>query len=734
MKKLVWIPFFLTLVIAEDNSLFFSEYAEGSSYNKYLEIYNGTGASVTLTNYQIAQSVDGGGWQYYHIFPSGPSIADGDVWVITTDQADASLQAVADEVLSYPSVVHHNGDDARGLISISGTDTTWIDIIGDPNNDPGSGWDVAGVTNGTQNHTLVRKSTVTSGNTDWSASAGTTTDNSEWIVYDQNYFGNLGFHLSPYSAEHIVITNDTLVVLEDSSSTIDLLDNDLILNITSFTLAIVDSADNGTIALVGHTALSYSPNANFFGHDTVTYRMFGSEAADTGLVLITVTAVDDIPIASNDTVTVSEDTDYSGTLMASDGDGDALTFSIIDSTVNGTVTLSDPTTGTFTYSPLANFNGSDSLLFSASDGILLDTGSVTIVVTTIDDLPVVANPLPDITVNEDASDTTLGDLKNVFLDVDEELIYSHVVNDSGLVFVSVANDTVTLQFLADANGSTDIVFTAVNPTSRASVSDTILVTVLAVNDAPDATPIVEACVNAGAYVVTQWNKPNELHPWDHNPNYVSHISFSGVPYGEKTAQALIDAIGGSGGIVALGGIPSNIPAIERKKGLDNVLKRNPSVELLDHQVANWSETEAFNIVSAWLTRFGDKIKGIWAANDGMGVGALEALRAENLAGKVPITGIDGVRVAVEAVLAGEFAATVAWDPFWQGGMGLSIGYQAKIGKFNPSNEPNIHREFYGKGMVVTKNNAQSYYNSDVLDIPKIDWNDIWGRVTGQIKY
>ena len=45
-----------------------------------------------------------------------------------------------------------------------------------------------------------------------------------------------------------------------------------------------------------------------------------------------------------------------------------------------------------------------------------------------------------------------------------------------------------------------------------------------------------------------------------------------------------------------------------------------------------------------------------------------------------------------------------------------------------------HREFYGKGMVVTNSNAKSYYNTDVLDIPKIDWNDIWGRVTGQIKY
>jgi len=194
MKKFAWVPFFLTLVIAQDNSLLFSEYAEGSSNHKYLEIYNGTGASVALTNYQIAQSTNGGGWQYYHTFPSGSSIADGDVWVITTDQADASIQAVADEVLSYPSVVHHNGDDARGLISISGTDTTWIDIIGDPNNDPGSGWDVAGTTNGTQNHTLVRKSTVTSGNTDWSASAGTAAENSEWIVLDQDTWDYVGSH------------------------------------------------------------------------------------------------------------------------------------------------------------------------------------------------------------------------------------------------------------------------------------------------------------------------------------------------------------------------------------------------------------------------------------------------------------------------------------------------------------------------------------------------------------
>ena len=254
------------------------------------------------------------------------------------------------------------------------------------------------------------------------------------------------------------------------------------------------------------------------------------------------------------------------------------------------------------------------------------------------------------------------------------------------------------------------------------------------NDSPDALPIVEMCVEAGVYVLTQWNKPADLHPWDYNPFYVAHISFDGVRYGQETAQALIDAMGGSGGIVALGGIANNVPAIERKAGLDLALEANPDVELLDFQIADWSEVNAFDTVTAWLTRFGSDVKGIWAANDNMGIGALEALRGEGLAGQVPVIGIDGIKTAVEAVLAGEFAATVAWDPFWQGGMGLSIPYHASIGEFDPAAEPEEHREFYGQGILITSENAEAYYNSDVLDIPEVDWADIWGRVTGQIRY
>ncbi len=253
------------------------------------------------------------------------------------------------------------------------------------------------------------------------------------------------------------------------------------------------------------------------------------------------------------------------------------------------------------------------------------------------------------------------------------------------------------------------------------------------NDTPDARPIVESVVGAEAYVVTQWNKPADLHPWDFNPYYVAHIEFDGIASGKQIAEILFQSIGGSGGIVALGGMISTTAAIERKKGLDEALAANPDIKLLDFQVANWKSTEAFDLTSNLLTRFGDEIKGIWAANDDMGVGALEALRAEGLAGKVPIVGVDGIKSAVDAVRTGEFACTVTSDPFWQGGMGLALGLAAKTGKIDPTNEPRDHREFYGKAVLISKDNVEEYYKTNVESQPQVDWSDLWGRVTGGIR-
>ncbi len=251
------------------------------------------------------------------------------------------------------------------------------------------------------------------------------------------------------------------------------------------------------------------------------------------------------------------------------------------------------------------------------------------------------------------------------------------------------------------------------------------------NDSPDARVIVEECKRAGAYVVTQWNKPDDLHPWDFNPNYVAHMSFDGVPTSKAVAGVLFEAMGGEGGIVALGGILSNVPAIERKMGLEEAIAAtNGKVQLLDFQPADWNETKAFEIMQAWLTRFGDDIKGVFAANDGMAIGALEALRQEGKAGVVPVSGIDGIEAALFAIEAGEMAGTVAWDPNWTGGIGLALGHAVALGNLDIEAEPHSHREFYGTGIVVTPANLAEYREMDT----SLDYGDFWGRSTGQIQY
>ena len=95
MKKtllyLLCIPFLCFAQTPSD--LFISEYGEGSGYNKYIEIYNGTGASVDLSNYAIWKITNGGSWPEYTLSLSG-TLVDGDVYVIhhTSSNIDPTME------------------------------------------------------------------------------------------------------------------------------------------------------------------------------------------------------------------------------------------------------------------------------------------------------------------------------------------------------------------------------------------------------------------------------------------------------------------------------------------------------------------------------------------------------------------------------------------------------------------------------------------------------------------
>ena len=158
--------------------LFFSEYGEGGSNNKWLEIYNGTGAAIDLSAYSVELYSNGASTPTNTLtFAPGTMLADGDVYVIYNSSSVAAIIAEGDV---SSNVTFFNGDDAVALLK----GTTVIDVIGVIGTDPGSSWTVG--TGSTVNYTLVRKSTV--------LGPVTTFDPAEWDVYPQDTFDYIGSH------------------------------------------------------------------------------------------------------------------------------------------------------------------------------------------------------------------------------------------------------------------------------------------------------------------------------------------------------------------------------------------------------------------------------------------------------------------------------------------------------------------------------------------------------------
>jgi ribose transport system substrate-binding protein len=108
----------------------------------------------------------------------------------------------------------------------------------------------------------------------------------------------------------------------------------------------------------------------------------------------------------------------------------------------------------------------------------------------------------------------------------------------------------------------------------------------------------------------------------------------------------------------------------------------------------------------------------------MALGALEALRANGLAGKVMVTGVDGIPEMLAAVEKGEAAATVLNDSFWQGGIGLSLAYAAKTGKIDLKNTPKDKRQYFAKAIEVDQSNVKEILNRGT---PKYDWSDYYAN-------
>ncbi|MCF8428181.1 MAG: tandem-95 repeat protein, partial [Bacteroidia bacterium] len=255
-------------------------------------------------------------------------------------------------------------------------------------------------------------------------------------------------------------------------------------------------AAHGTVSMNPDGSYTYTPDANYNGTDVFTYQVCDvTPDCSTATVTITIDPINDVPVAVNDVNTTNEDTPVNGTAQTNDtpsGDGGNVwtLVGVNGGAAHGTVTMN--TDGSYTYTPDANYNGTDVFTYQVCDAITpiqdCSTATVTITIDPINDVPVAVNDVN--TTNEDTpvngtaqtNDTPSGDGGNV---------WSLVGVDGGATHGTVSmNPDGSYTYTPDANYNGTDVFTyqvcdAITPIQDCSTA-TVTITINSVNDVPVA--------------------------------------------------------------------------------------------------------------------------------------------------------------------------------------------------------------------------------------------------------
>jgi ribose transport system substrate-binding protein len=251
------------------------------------------------------------------------------------------------------------------------------------------------------------------------------------------------------------------------------------------------------------------------------------------------------------------------------------------------------------------------------------------------------------------------------------------------------------------------------------------------NEAPDVVPIAKMLEEAGVYWINWWNKPPDVKVTDY-PHWVSHVAFDAVGQGYYNAKELFKTFKtpNQGKIIAIQGMLANNAAIGRFQGLQDALKENPGVTLLQWETAEWDTTKAYNITKALLAAYPD-VDGVWTANDNMGMGAIQALKEAGLAGKVLVTGTDGNPEAFDAIKAGYMTSTEFQDSRFQAQLGLTMCLAAKDGKLDVASLPKKHRSWLIPGVKVNRENVDEFVREYIDKMPEYDLSDFFANWRGE---
>ncbi|HHG3146547.1 TPA: tandem-95 repeat protein [Vibrio parahaemolyticus] len=285
--------------------------------------------------------------------------------------------------------------------------------------------------------------------------------------------------------------NDVITTEEDTAVTIDVLvnDSDVEGDALSIQSASVPS-EQGSVDIVDGK-LVFTPAENFNGEATITYIVTDGDLTDEAKVTVTVTPVNDSPVAVDDTTSIQEDTAVTIDVLTNDTDVDGDKLSIESASVpkeQGTVEVVD---GKLVFTPVENFNGDAEITYIVTDGQLTDEAKVTVTVNPVNDAPTIkVDAVESITEDAVSTDTVVATLTVRDTDTPEDQLTVSLENNSNGYFVLVGDEVKLTQAGVDAVNNDELnlkgltisasVSDGVNPT--ASDSDSLIVN--RVNDAP----------------------------------------------------------------------------------------------------------------------------------------------------------------------------------------------------------------------------------------------------------
>jgi len=239
----------------------------------------------------------------------------------------------------------------------------------------------------------------------------------------------------------------------------------------------------------------------------------------------------------------------------------------------------------------------------------------------------------------------------------------------------------------------------------------------------DAPTIVDAVKQAGGYVTIWWNKPTDYKPQSVGDNFVAFQKIPGVESSRCGAKAIGDALGGKGSVVMFPGVQDSTTSKTRVAGFKTEMKEKyPNIKILDERPSNWDPQLAARNAKDLIVKYGSQINGVWSADDGMQIGAMQSFENAGLLDKVKFASDGLYPKTLEDIKSGRGGNAIVGETFHRGYMASAVGlytaYLAATGEVVPSTLPPEKRESLFKLSCVTPSNYQQYLQYDEPDAPK----------------